>query len=108
LNLLSPDDASLSVRSVRALARYVAKDNTEKALEELRDLSVEIDEGVDEKEKSLVRVAAGTVFTLEGELEEALETLGAGSDVEDLDACVPIISIRFILLLIPCIHIVLH
>lgn len=96
LNLLGPDDASLSARAVRALARYVAKDNTEKVLEELRDLSVEIDESVDEKEKGLVRVVAGTAFTLEGEVEEALETLGAGSDVEDLDAYVLLVPIRFI------------
>lgn len=78
---------------MRSLARYVAKDNTEKALEELRDLSVEIDDAVDEQEKGLVRVVAGTAFALEGEIEEALETLGAGTDVENLDAYV--LSIRF-------------
>lgn len=108
LNLLGPDDASLSARAVRALARYVAKDNTEKVLEELRDLSVEIDESVDEKEKGLVRVVAGTAFTLEGEVEEALETLGAGSGIEDLDACVPLVPIRFIRTQLLCFHIALH
>lgn len=88
LNLLESDDSSLSVRAVRSLARYVAKDNTDKSLEDLRDLSLEIDEGVDEREKCLVRVIAGTAFALEGEIEEALETLGAGTGVEDLDAYV--------------------
>jgi len=93
LHLLDSFDASLSVRSVRALARYVAKDNTEKALEELRDLSVEIDEAVDEQEKGLVRVVSGTAFSLEGEVEEALETLGAGTSVENLDAVALIVQI---------------
>ena len=88
LNLLASDESSLSIRAVRALARYVARDNTEKALEELRDLSVEIDEAVDDQEKGLVRVVAGTAFALEGEIEEALETLGAGTGEENLDAYV--------------------
>ncbi|KAF8578184.1 hypothetical protein K439DRAFT_1648846 [Ramaria rubella] len=87
LKLLESEDTSLSTRAVSALARYIHKDNVEKALEELRDLSVEIDEeGVAEKEKGLVRVVAGTAFAKEGEIEEALETLGAGSGIENLDA----------------------
>lgn len=59
----------------------------ESALEELRDLSVEIEgddiEG-DERDKALVKVLAGTAFARAGEIEEALETLG--TDTEDLEA----------------------
>jgi hypothetical protein len=45
--------------------------------------------GVDEQEKGLVRVISGTAFACEGEIEEALESLGAGTGVENLDAYVP-------------------
>jgi coatomer protein complex subunit epsilon len=61
------------------------------ALEELRDLCVEI-EGDDveatEREKGWVRVVAGTAFARAGEIEEALETLGAESTTENLEAYV--------------------
>lgn len=86
LNILPPGNSSLSSRAVRALAKYVAGEDGEKALEELRDLCIEIEEeGVDEKEKSMVKVVAGTAFAREGEMEEALETLGAGTTIENLD-----------------------
>ena len=89
LSILPTDDTSLSVRAVRSLARYVSKKDTDKALEELRDLCVEIEEeGVDAEDKNLVKVVAGTAFAREGEIEEALETLGAGGNTENLDACV--------------------
>lgn len=74
----------MTIKAVSSLARYVAatsenSEAAEAALEELRDLSVEI-EGDDleasEKEKWLVRVLAGTAFARAGEAEEALETLG--------------------------------
>jgi coatomer subunit epsilon len=45
--------------------------------------------GVDEQEKGLVRVIAGTAFSREGEIEEALQSLGTGTGVENLDAYVP-------------------
>jgi coatomer protein complex subunit epsilon len=74
------------------LARYVAAADTAKqeaALEELRDLAVEI-EGEDvegtERDKLSVRVLAGTAFARAGELEEALETLF--TETEDLEAYV--------------------
>jgi len=93
LKVLDAADTSLSVRAVRALANYVAKNDAEKALDELRDLSVEIEEeGVDPKENGFVRVMAGTAFAREGEVEEALETLGAGSDVENLEAVALIVQ----------------
>jgi len=61
-------------------------------LEELRDLSVEI-EGDDleasDKEKWLVRVLAGTAFSRADEVEEALETLGmSGGNETSIEACV--------------------
>jgi coatomer protein complex subunit epsilon len=93
LKILDVDDTSLSVRAVRALANYVARNDADKALDELRDLSVEIEEeGVDPNENGLVRVIAGTAFAREGEVEEALETLGVGSNVENLDAYVSLHS----------------
>ena len=50
-------------------------------------MEIEGDDGeVDEKEKGLVRVLAGTAFTRAGEIEEALETLGAGTQHENLEA----------------------
>lgn len=76
---------------MRRLARYVAEeDDGDAALEELRDLCVEID-GEDvlaDDEKWQVRVLAGTAFARAGEVEEALETLGVGSNAESLEACV--------------------
>ena len=61
-------------------------------MEELRDLSVEIeseDINESERDKALVRVLAATAFARAGEVEEALETLG--SDTEDLEAYVTFI-----------------
>lgn len=84
----------MSVKAVAALAHYVeagAAAEKDASLEELRDLCVEI-EGDDaeagEKEKGVVRVLAGTAFILAGEIEEALETLGAGTNVDNLEAYV--------------------
>ena len=52
-------------------------------------MSVEI-EGDDAEatawEKGVVRVLAGTAFARAGEIEEALETLGAGNDTQNLEA----------------------
>ena len=95
LELIPEDSENIALKAVRSLARYVdAADSTkaEAALEELRDLSVEIEgEDIDESErdKALVRVLAATAFARAGEVEEALETLG--SDTEDLEACVAFI-----------------
>lgn len=88
---LIPEDAEdISLKAISALARFVDSTDSgdaETSLEELRDLSVEIEgDDVDysEQEKALVRVLAGTAFARAGEIEEALETLG--SDSEDLEA----------------------
>ena len=73
------------------MARYVAASDpadAEAALEELRDLVVEIEGEEDvegsERDKALVKVIAGTAFARAGEIEEALVTLG--TDTEDLEA----------------------
>ena len=66
-------------------------DEADTALEELRDLCVEIegdDVDASEREKGWVRVIAGTAFARAGELEEALETLGAEASTENLEAYV--------------------
>lgn len=89
LKLLPEDSDNVALKAVASLARYIAaKDETtkESALEELRDLSVEIEDDGEgtEREKALVRVLAGTAFARAGELEEALETLG--TETEDLEA----------------------
>ncbi|KAH7098861.1 coatomer epsilon subunit-domain-containing protein [Auriculariales sp. MPI-PUGE-AT-0066] len=88
LALLPTSSPSLAIKAVRALAQN--------ALEELRDLAVEIegdDCAADESEKSVVRVSAATAFARAGEIEEALETLGAGKPIEDLDAVALIIQL---------------
>ncbi|TFY61824.1 hypothetical protein EVJ58_g4263 [Rhodofomes roseus] len=88
--LLDAEDVSL--RAVSALARYTgatSPEDREASLEELRDLCVEI-EGEDAdatpKEKGVVRVLAGTAFALANEVEEALETLGVGTNTDNLEA----------------------
>lgn len=92
LEVVPEGSENVALKAVTSLARFVAASNStesEAALEELRDLSVEIEgedaEGSD-RDKALVRVLAGTAFARAGEVEEALETLG--SETEDLEACV--------------------
>lgn len=101
LSLLPPDSEEVTIKAVSSLARYIATtsptsnenpEDGEATLEELRDLSVEI-EGDDleasEKDKWLVRILAGTAFARAGEVEEALETLGLnGENRESIEACV--------------------
>lgn len=93
LALLPTDDESLPVKSIRALATYFKskqsddESSKEKALEELRDLCVEIEgDDIEEDVKGTVRTVAAVAFVHEGETEEALETLGAGSSTRDLEA----------------------
>jgi len=92
LKLLKNVPENTSTKAASSLARYIGASDPaskESALEELRDLSVEIEgddpEG-DERVKSLVKVLAGTAFAHAGEIEEALDTLGI--DTEDLEAYV--------------------
>ena len=91
----------MTIKALSSLARYIAaetpsssesSEEAETALEELRDLCVEI-EGDDlesnDKDRWLVRVLAGTAFARAGEVEEALETLGlSGGNEESVEACV--------------------
>lgn len=97
LQLVPTGSENVALKAVVALAKFVAAeeaaDDKEALLEELRDLSLEIDgddvEGT-ERDKATVRVLAGTAFARAGEVEEALETLGA--DTEDLEAFVSFLS----------------
>ncbi|KAJ7577085.1 coatomer epsilon subunit-domain-containing protein [Mycena floridula] len=97
IKLIPADTENVALKAASSLARYVeATDSTDKdaALEELRDLSVEIegdDAEASERDKASVRVLAGTAFARAGEVEEALETLG--SETEDLEAVSVIVQI---------------
>ncbi|KAH8103983.1 coatomer epsilon subunit-domain-containing protein [Cristinia sonorae] len=92
LHIIPSDTENVALKGVASLARYVgATDEITKdaALEELRDLCVEIegeDAEAEEREKEIVKVLAGTAFARAGEIEEALETLGAGTSHESLEA----------------------
>jgi coatomer protein complex subunit epsilon len=98
LKTLSGPSENVAVKAAVALAKYVAAaddDETaaEASLEELRDLAVEIEGDIEgtERDKDLVRVLAGTAFARAGEIEEALETLGA--ETENLEAVAVIVQI---------------
>jgi coatomer protein complex subunit epsilon len=86
LALIPSQSEDVALKAAAALARYVGSTDSsaaEAALEEMRDLSAEIegdDSEATERQKGLVRVLAGTAFARAKEIEEALETLGAGSD----------------------------
>ncbi|KAF8892275.1 coatomer complex protein [Infundibulicybe gibba] len=87
LEIIPDNSDNVAVKAVAALAQYVAADaaDGDSALEELRDLSVEV-EGEDfdgsDRDKCTVRVLAGTAFSRAGEIEEALETLGVAIIVQ--------------------------
>jgi len=92
LSIIPKNSDNIAVKAVASLARYVDSSDSpqaEAALEELRDLAVEIEsedfEGSD-RDKALVRVLSATAFARAGEVEEALETLN--TETEDLEACV--------------------
>ena len=79
------------------LAKYIgAKEAEEKegSLEVLRDLCVEVEAGEGGEEGGLVRVLAGIAFFRAGEVEEALESLGAGTGHENLEAYVLLVSFQ--------------
>lgn len=92
IDLIPANSDNAAVKAVAALAKYVGTTEAEvreASLEQLRDLCVEIEGETDgDDEKGLVRVVAGTAFFRAGEIEEALESLGAGTDHENLEACV--------------------
>jgi len=95
----STDQENVALKAVTALAKYIgaaSESEKESTLEELRDLCVEIEgddvEG-DEKDKWTVRVLAGTAFTRAGEIEEAVDTLGAGSNTTSLEAVAVLVQV---------------
>lgn len=94
IKLIPSYTENVALKAALGLAKYVAateEADKESALEELRDLSLEIegdDVEADEREKGFVRVLAGTAFARAGEIEEALETLGGTGTRENLEACV--------------------
>ncbi|KAF7430843.1 hypothetical protein PC9H_006557 [Pleurotus ostreatus] len=94
LKLIPSGTDNVALKAAASLARYVSGTDTDAVLEELRDLSVEV-EGDDaegsERDRAMVRVLAGTAFARAGEVEEALETLGA--DTEDLEAVAVVVQI---------------
>ena len=91
VDILIPQETGvLSLKAARFLAHYflaaASGDEGETPLEELRDLCVEVEEDVPASERWSVRILAGTAFVQAGELEEALETLGVGTNSESLEA----------------------
>jgi coatomer protein complex subunit epsilon len=82
-SLIPTETENLALKAVSVFANYISASAGEAALEELRDLCVEI-EGDDveatEREKGWVCVVSGTAFFRAGEIEEALETLGSRID----------------------------
>ncbi|WRT67842.1 uncharacterized protein IL334_004816 [Kwoniella shivajii] len=82
---LSSDSAPLSAKAVDAFASYLADEEKEAKVDELRDLVLEVEGNEDEIEESTVRVIASSVFILQGENEEAVTTLNEGRGKEDLE-----------------------
>ncbi|KAJ7623212.1 coatomer epsilon subunit-domain-containing protein [Roridomyces roridus] len=96
-SLIPADSENVALKAAAALGRYVSTSEDaeqEAALEELRDLAVEI-EGEDvegsQRDKNSVLVLAGTAFARAGDVEEALETLLV--ETEDLEAVAVIVQI---------------
>ncbi|QRV83321.1 coatomer epsilon subunit domain-containing protein [Ceratobasidium sp. AG-Ba] len=84
LSILPEDDSEPSIKAVRAFAHYIQGQDSSSALEELRDASLEV-EGEEGPLNGLVKVVAATAFLREGEVEEALATLGAGTGTKDVE-----------------------
>ncbi|KAJ3491859.1 hypothetical protein NLI96_g420 [Meripilus lineatus] len=99
ITLIPSYTENVALKAVLGLAKYVVateESDQESALEELRDLSLEIegdDIEAEEREKGFVRVLAGTAFARAGEIEEALETLGGTGTRENLEAVALIVQI---------------
>lgn len=86
------------MKAVVALAKYegaTSAEDKEASLEQLRDLCIEIEGEGDTAENGVVRVVSGTAFFSAGEVEEALESLGAGTEHENLEACVQIMCVPY-------------
>jgi coatomer protein complex subunit epsilon len=84
---------NVALRAVAAAAALAAAPASarEDALEPLREISLTLDDADtegDAQDRGVARVLAGAAFAAAGETEEALETLGAGTQTENLEACV--------------------
>jgi coatomer protein complex subunit epsilon len=86
-SLVPADSENVALKAVLALAKWTAapEDKREELLEQLRDIVVEL-EG--QQDKDAAKVLAGQAFAAAGETEEALETLGVGTQMENLEAYV--------------------
>ncbi|KAG8906186.1 hypothetical protein FRB99_007402 [Tulasnella sp. 403] len=100
LSLLPASDTSAPIRALRSLTNYfaAAEGEREPFLEELRDLCIEIEEGYEGSEEEgtgpgLIKVLGATAFFNEGEVEEALTTLGAGCKSRDIESVALIVHI---------------
>ncbi|CDO73324.1 hypothetical protein BN946_scf185008.g87 [Trametes cinnabarina] len=103
LALIPSDTENVALRAAASLARYVTaeadhanEEARDAALEQLRDLCVEVegdDEDVSDWEKGTVRVLSAIAFARAGEIEEALETLGAGADTHNLEAIADVVPV---------------
>ena len=97
ISLIPSTTENIALKAIVGLAKYIgAKEAEEKegSLEVLRDLCVEVEAGEWGEEGGFVRVLAGIAFFRAGEVEEALESLGAGTGHENLEACVPLVSFQ--------------
>lgn len=85
ISILQPHSSHASAKAVTAFANYLAGDEKEKRVEEVRDLVIECEGEGKEDEERVVRVIAGSMFVLEKEVEEAVATLTEGSAKTDLE-----------------------
>ena len=77
-----PDPENVQIKALKSLTKYIVNPD-ETVLEELRDLVVEVESESEDKAKGFVKVIAGTALVRAGEIEEAIDTLGA--DTQDLE-----------------------
>jgi len=80
LSLLPTDSQSIHIISLSALANYLHSRHPSH-LDQLRHLSLQVDDDI-------VRIISGTAFACAGQLEQALEYLGASTNTENLEAYV--------------------
>lgn len=77
-----PESEDIRVKALKGLTKYLEQPE-ESVLEELRDLVVEAESEGEENVKAFLKVIAGSALFRAGEIEEAIDTLGA--DTQDLE-----------------------
>jgi hypothetical protein len=86
---IQPFTSTPAGKATDAFIRYISGSGGEGAVDELRDVVIELEGGEDEGnqkvEEGIVRTLAGTVFILEGENEEAVATLTEGAAKTDIE-----------------------